>query len=79
MAEIHGPTGLCSPVTLSNEQAPSPIRACSHPYPPGSDRLGAAHGRRTADCRSGSQPAWSASHNHDPRPAQVVHADRKRE
>jgi hypothetical protein len=66
MTDLDDRTGLCSPVTLSNEKAPSPIRACSRPHPPGSSGLGAAHGRRTADCRSRSQPAWPASHYHDP-------------
>jgi hypothetical protein len=66
MTEIHGPTGLCSPVTLSNEQAQGPIRAWFTPAPPGSGRPEATLGQRTAHCRSGSQPAWSASHNLDP-------------
>jgi hypothetical protein len=66
MAEIHGRIGLCSAVTLSNEKAPSPIRACPPPAPARLRCVGAAHGRRTADCRSRSQPAWPASHYHDP-------------
>jgi hypothetical protein len=78
MAEIHGRLDLCSPVTLSNDEAPSPIRACSHPDPPGSGRLGLAHGRRTTDCDP-SQPARPASMTTIPRPAPLVHADLKRE
>jgi len=35
----------CRAVTLSNENALSRFRACLHPYPAGSDRLAATHGR----------------------------------
>jgi hypothetical protein len=66
MTEIHGRIGLCLPVTLSNEKAPSPIRACSHPHSPGSGGLGplTADARPISDPRS--QPAWPASHYVDP-------------
>jgi hypothetical protein len=79
MTDLDDRAAPSSPVTLSNEKAPSPIRACSHPHPPGSGRLGAAHGRRMADCRSRSQPAWRHATASTPRPAPFVHADLKRE
>ena len=79
MTDLDHRAGLCSPVTLSGKKAFSPIRAYSHPHPPGSGRLEAAHGRRTAYCRSRSQPTWPASLYLDPRPAPFVHADLKRE
>jgi hypothetical protein len=79
MTDLDHRAEPCTPVTLSNKKAPSPIRACSHPHPPGSGRLEAAHSRRTADCRSHSQPAWQASTTSTPRPAPFVHADLKRE
>jgi hypothetical protein len=78
MTDLDHCAGLRSPVTLSNEKGPRPIRACSRPDPPGFGRLGAAHGRRTADCRS-LQPPWSASLYLHPRPAPFVHADLKRD
>jgi hypothetical protein len=62
MIDLDDRAGLFSPVTLSNEKAPSAIRACPHPHPPDSGGLGVAHGRHTADCRCRSQPAWPASH-----------------
>jgi hypothetical protein len=78
MDEIRGRAGLCLLVTLSNEKAPSPIRACQDPHPPGCDRLGAAHGPRTGDCRS-PVPAGLAGIPL-PRPTgPFVHADLKRE
>jgi hypothetical protein len=48
MAENHGRIGLCSAVTLSNEKAPSPIRAWPHPPRPAPLRGGRSrptHGR----------------------------------
>jgi hypothetical protein len=51
MAEIHGRLGPLPACHVINEQGPSPIRACSHPHQPGTSCLGAAHGRRTANCR----------------------------
>jgi hypothetical protein len=66
MTELKHRAGRWLPVTLSNEKAPSPIRAWSHLHPPDSGRLGAAHGQRTADFRSRSQPAWPLSHYLDP-------------
>jgi hypothetical protein len=79
MTDLDDRTGLCSPVTLSNEKAPSPIRACSHPHPPGSGRLGTAH----ADARPIADPVPSRPGRHPSattlRPAPLVHADRKRE
>jgi hypothetical protein len=79
MTDLDDRAGLCSPVTLSNEKALSPIRPCVPLHPSGFGRLGAAHGRRTADCRSRSQPAWPASTTSTLRPAPFVHADLKRE
>jgi hypothetical protein len=79
MTDLNHRAGCWSPVTLSNDKAPSPIRACSHPRPAGSGRLGAAHGRRTANCRSHTQLAWPASTTSTPRPTPFVHADLKRE
>jgi hypothetical protein len=74
MAEIHGRQDLCSPVTLSSEQAPSPIRACSQPHPPGSGRLRSAHGRRTADCRSDRRPGRHPTATpHDRHPTATPH------
>ena len=40
MADMNHRAGPCSPVTLSNENAPSPFRACSHPHPTGCGCLG---------------------------------------
>jgi hypothetical protein len=79
MTDLDHRAGRCSPVTLSNEKAPSPVRACSHPLPPGCDGLGSAHGRRMADCRSRFQPAWRHTTTATPGPAPFVHADLKRE
>ena len=75
MPDLDDRAGRCSPVTLSNEKAPSPIQARSHPHPPGSSRLEAFYDRRTANCRARSQLAWPASTTTTPRPASFVHAD----
>jgi hypothetical protein len=78
MTDLDDRAGGCSPVTLSNDKAPSLIRACSHPHPPGFGRLGAAHGRR----RPTADPAPSRPGRHrttsTPQPAPFVHADLKR-
>ena len=80
MTDLDHRAGLCSPVMLSGEKAFSPIRACSHPHPPGSGRLEAAHGRHAAHCRSRRcKPTWPASHYLDYATGSFVHADLKRE
>jgi hypothetical protein len=79
MTDLDHLAGRCSLVTLSNEKALSCIRACIHQHSPGSSRLGAAHGRRTADCRSHSQPACRHPTTSTQRPALFVHPDLKRE
>jgi hypothetical protein len=79
MAEIHGRLGLCLPVTLSNEKAPSPIRACLHSTRPASG----AWEPLTADARPITDPVPSRPGRHPTtttrRPALFVHADLKRE
>jgi hypothetical protein len=79
MTDLDHCAAPCSPVTLSNKKTPSPIRACTHLHPSGSGRLGAAHGRRPADCRAPSQPAWRHANTTTRRPAPFVHADLKRD
>jgi hypothetical protein len=79
MTDLEHRAGRCSPVTLSNEKAPSPIRVCPTPAPARLRPTGTAHGRRTADCRSRSQSAWPASHDLDLTTGPFVHADLKRE
>jgi hypothetical protein len=78
MPELDNHVGLCSSVTLSNEKAPSPIRACSYPHPPGFGRLGPL----TADTRPITDPVPSRPGLHPltstPRPAPFVHAALKR-
>ena len=54
MTDLNHRAGRWSPVTLSNEKAPSPVQACHAQHPPCSGRLGAAQGRHTADCQSRS-------------------------
>jgi hypothetical protein len=79
MPDLDHRAGRCSPVTLSDDKALSPIRACSHLHPPGSGRLGAAHCRCTADCRSRSRPAWRHPTTSTSGPVPFIRADRKRE
>jgi hypothetical protein len=79
MTDVDNRAGPSSPVTLSSKKAPSPIRASSHPHPPGSGHLGPlpVDARPTADpapSRPGRHPTTST-----PRPAPFVHADLKRD
>jgi hypothetical protein len=54
MTDLNHRAGRWSLVTLSNDKAPRPIRACSHPCQPAPAAWGAAPGRHTADCQSRS-------------------------
>jgi hypothetical protein len=79
MTDLEHRAGRCSPVTLSNEKSPSPIRVCPHPHPPGSGRQGPL----TADARPIADPGPSRPGRHPttstPQLAPFVHADLKRE
>jgi hypothetical protein len=60
MTELDHPAGCWSPVTLSNDKAPSPIRACSlHAQP-----APAAWGPLTADARPIAEPVPSRAGRH---------------
>ena len=79
MAEIHGRLGPLLACHVIQREGPQPHPGMLTPAPARLRPPGAAHGRRTADCRSRSQPAWPASTTSTPRPAPFVHADLKRE